>query len=126
MRMIRKLEFKHGDSNYDLAAFWKVQPRTIADYVLEAKKRLAAELTNPDAVRGVLSSRLTKVALEGTDKDAVAAAKVLAQLTGVNAPTEYKVGMAQQMTPEQRRARYKELTGMDWPEDKKDDDGTPG
>lgn len=120
MRMIRKLEFKHGDSNYDLAAFWKVQPRTIADYVLEAKKRLAAELTNPDAVRGVLSSRLTKVALEGTDKDAVAAAKVLAQLTGVNAPTVVVNRNIEEMTLEEKKARYKELTGHEWKGDSKE------
>ena len=118
--MIRKLEFKHGDSNYDLAKEWGVAPATVADYVLEAKRKLAKELTDPDAVRGVLSSRLTTVALEGGDKDAVAAAKVLAQLTGVNAPTVVVNRNIEEMTLEEKKARYKELTGHEWKGDSKE------
>ena len=129
--MMRELKFKRGDTAKALAKEWGLQLNAVHHMTAEASKRVSKELLNPDAVKVNIGEKLLQIAdegmrFEGEPKDVAAhrklvveAGKVLFHLTGANAPKEYRIGAAAELTPEQKRARWLELTGTEW----KDSDG---
>jgi len=115
-RAIRRCEFIHGESTYEFSKRWGVSVPQAQEIVKAAMKRVALELTDPLAVKGVVGARMTKIAMEGGPKDAINAARLLASMSGANAPTQHNVTVSavHAMTPAERLERYKELTGHDW------------
>lgn len=115
-RAIRRCEFVHGESTYEFAKKWGVGVAQATEIVKVAMKRVAVELTDPLAVKGVVGARMTQIAMEGEPKDAINAARLLASMSGANAPTQHNVTVSavHAMTPAERLERYKELTGHDW------------
>ncbi len=113
-KLVRTGVWKHGTSAYECSQRWELSPNRAYEIVDEAFKRLGKQLTDPGHVKGVLGHRLTQIALEGSEQNAINAARVLAQIAGANAPTQIQLGAMAALTPEQRKAKWEELTGRPW------------
>lgn len=98
--LMRGLAWKRGKTGPELAAKWGCSLSTVEHLAAEASKRVKAEILDPDrvavtaaqALEQVLEDALTSpVSDQFRRRDAIAAAKALAELAGAGAPQRSKV-----------------------------------
>lgn len=112
--LMRSLKFRTGVTTKALAVEWDLPNNLISSIVVEASRRVRAELANPDNVQSKISVALNHVidqALESGDRHAIIkACQVWAQVTGAAAPQRLQVQQdLTSLTPEQLKARKEEL-----------------
>lgn len=96
--MMRNLTFRTGDTARELAVTWGLSLCRVQEITLEAHDRVTAEVLDPNNVRRNMGSALNKIIVDATTSNKaedkrllIQAAKVLAILTGSNAPTRIVV-----------------------------------
>lgn len=110
--VMERLEWERGRSGPPLARLWGVTEATVRDYAAEASRRVTAdeaEVKREITVQGL--DLLRGAHREGERKDWAAVAKVLADVSGANAPAKHQVGPIEQASPEKARQVMQELFG---------------
>lgn len=94
-RMMRRNQWRRGESGPELAAEWGVSKSSVEKYAAAASKRVLAEVSDPDAVRLLSLSTLTEIARDalaaGDRRNAIRAVESLARLGGVVPPTRHDI-----------------------------------
>lgn len=115
MRLIRRMKWRVGYTDRNIAAHWGVSVATIRSYSSEAFRRVKAEVTDPDATAATVCVALEKVVREGSQKglaghrSVIEASKTWANIAGATAPTRIEIGALANMTDEQLQRRKAEI-----------------
>lgn len=136
MGMMRRWEWKRGESGPVLAEQWGLSVDRVKDLAAEASKRVLAEVTDPALVSGTVGMALQRVLDEGMEatgdakwhgrKLAVESSKAWAQIVGAMAPQRHEVATTEaspQKAADLVRAAFGRVSKG---ADKDDDDGSPG
>jgi hypothetical protein len=122
--MMERLEWVRGKSARRLAREWGIPVSTLVNYSAEASRRVTADA---DEVRREITARgvsMLRTAHENNQaKDFAALGKLLADVSGANAPAEHKI-TSTTMSPQEvtRLVREKFGAGAHPPPDEEDDE----
>jgi hypothetical protein len=115
MRLMRRLKWRRGTTDKNIAAHWGITHEAVRHYSGEASRRLRAEMTDPDSTAATVCIALERVIREAAQKgmyghrSLIEAAKTWAQIAGAGAPTRLEIGALASMTEEQLNRRRTEL-----------------
>lgn len=112
--MMRRLEWSRGESAPVLAKEWGLATATVEALAAEASRVVAREVTNPEElqveVATVLRENLHRASKAGEFNAVAKLGDVVTRIIGARAPEKHEV----QLSEDQARAKYRELTGQDW------------
>lgn len=115
MRLIRRMKWRVGYTDRNIAAHWGLSVETIRGYSSEAFRRVKAEVTDPDATAATVCVALEQVVREGARKglaghrSVIEASKTWANIAGATAPTRIEIGALANMSEEQLQRRKEEI-----------------
>ena len=135
MGMMRRWEWKRGESGPVLAERWGLSVDRVKDLAAEASKRVLAEVTDPALVSGTVGMALQRVLDEGMEatgdakwhgrKLAVESSKAWAQIVGAMAPQRVDVTSRGEPTPADAQRILREKFAVR-PDVASEDDGKDG
>jgi hypothetical protein len=128
--LMRRLRFERGYTSKVLAKAWGIQPASARRYSAEASRVVRAEVTNRDDIEQDVGSTLMwamKSAVQNGDRrNAISAAKVAAEVSGVKAAERHEV-VTTEATPENARrlmeGAFGKLTPTTEPDSEASSDG---
>lgn len=93
--MMRRLEWRTGESGPELAQAWGLSRSSVEKYAAEASRRVRAELSDPAEVQRLTGAALAKVLHEasqdGDRRNVIRAAAELARIFGAVAPARHEI-----------------------------------
>ena len=112
--LMRALRFERGKTHKQLAQAWGVSASTVRDYTSEASRIVKAEVTDKDGIERDVGATLVwamRSAVEAGDRrNAIAAARTAAEVSGVKAAERHEVTTTE-ATPENARRLMAEKFG---------------
>jgi hypothetical protein len=115
MRLIRRMKWRKGITDHNIARHWGVSVSLIHSYSAEAFRRVRAEVTDPDSTGATVGVALDRVIREASTKglaghrSIIEASKAWAAISGATAPTRIEVGALATMTEDQLQRRRDEI-----------------
>lgn len=114
--MMRDGKYQRGVTSGVLAEAWGLSVSRVEDLTAEAWRRVCAEADDPTMARpniaGILATNLAKADARECFRDVAKLGDIYSRVIGARAP---EVRAEVPLSEEQARAKYRELTGHDWP-----------
>lgn len=111
---MRTGQWVRGGTEDVLAKTWGLSASRVRELSAEAWRRVCAEADNPKAARpeivGTLKLAMQQALAAGKYGDVARLADVWTKIIGAREPEQHAI-----LTEEQALAKYRELTGQDWP-----------
>ena len=103
------LAYHAGTSAEALAAEWGLSATSVRHMAAEASRRVRAAVCDPEVVAQDIGARLRRIMETGSDKDAVMAGRVWAEVAGAMAPKQIEYRVESSMSEDELRQRLLEL-----------------
>ena len=107
--LMTSLRYHAGLTPDALAQEWGLTPNTVRGLTAEAHRIVRAAVCDPDQVAQDIGARLQTIMAEGSDRDAILAGRVWAEVAGALAPKQVEIRHETTMSEAELRERLGQL-----------------